>query len=290
MDGRDSDGCTKRNTYTMKIKRTGKSFNYTPANCPKHLILTLGFTEEQTERMTKARRILPFVERRTTPCIDARKLWEQIGKPYGQFNKWVEQSVESILVEFLQNGEVVESKTQTGRRPRTDYTISRDCAAHLAMNTRTPEGKAIRSYLLDMEELAVKLLKHAPIRGSMLANIDNQVAHWAFVTTGNKAKAGELPKSLIKQEALRIEMKLKSAVCRAMTGLSAGEWKAKVGHSIRDTLCTEDLNRYSLAYASTLAMLAANMAPEQIEKILSFGFGNSIQVDDYICESHQEVA
>lgn len=67
----------------MKSKRTGKTFNYTPADCPKHVMLTLGFTEEQTTRMTKVRRILPFVESRTAPCIDARKLWENIGKPEG---------------------------------------------------------------------------------------------------------------------------------------------------------------------------------------------------------------
>jgi len=67
--------------YAMKSKRTGKTFNYTPATCPKHVMQTLGFTEEQTERMIRVRRILPFVESRTKPCIDARKLWDQIGRP-----------------------------------------------------------------------------------------------------------------------------------------------------------------------------------------------------------------
>lgn len=33
----------------MKSKRTGKSFNYNPATCPKHVMQTLGFTEEQTD-------------------------------------------------------------------------------------------------------------------------------------------------------------------------------------------------------------------------------------------------
>lgn len=274
----------------MKTKRTGKSFNHTPADCPSHVMLTLGFNEEQAERMISIRRVLPFVESRTTPCIDARKLWECIGRPHGQFNKWIERSTKGILDEFVQNSEVVESKIQTGRRPRTDYTISRDCAAHLAMDARTPEGKAVRSYFLDMEELAVKLIKYIPIRGSMLISIDNQVTHRAFVVAGDKAKAGELPKSLVKQEALNTEMALKSLVCRVMTGFSASEWKAEVGRSIRDTLSPEDLNQYTRAYDSALTMLTGGMTLGEIEQILTRSFGNSIQVDDYLTKQHPEVA
>lgn len=274
----------------MKIKRTGKSFNYTPADCPKHVMLTLGFTEEQTERMAKVRRILPFVEESTVPSIDARKLWENIGKPHGQFNKWINQSVEGILDEFIQNGEVLERKTQTGRRPRTDYTVSRDCAAHLAMNARTPQGKEVRSYFIDMEKLAKELLQYTPLRGSMITTIDNQVAKQAFVVAGNKAKAGELPKNLVKSEAFNTQKTLMSLVCRVMTGLSAGEWRAKVGKGIRDVLCPEDLNQYARAYDSAFTMLVGGLSLGKIEEVLTPGYGNSIQVDDYLTEQHPEVA
>ncbi|WP_443191756.1 antA/AntB antirepressor family protein [Pseudomonas indica] len=266
----------------MKSKRTGKTFNYTPADCPKHVMLTLGFTEEQTTRMTKVRRILPFVESRTAPCIDARKLWENIGKPEGKFANWVTRGASAIFHRFGKNGEVLEHQTPTGKRPRTDYTLSRDCAAHLAMTANTNEGFFVRDYFLDMEELGNKLLRYTPIRGSMITTIDNQVAHQAFVVAGNKVRTGELPKSLVKQEAFNTQKTLMSLVCRVMTGLSAGEWRAKVGKGIRDVLCPEDLNQYARAYDSALTMLAGGLTLSQIEAVLNQPYGNSVDPSDYI--------
>ena len=70
-----------------KTKRTGVSLTHTAADCPKSLYLTLGFSEEQASRMMAVRRILPIVENRRQPVIDARKLWEAIGKPHGRFDK-----------------------------------------------------------------------------------------------------------------------------------------------------------------------------------------------------------
>ncbi|SDU39694.1 antA/AntB antirepressor family protein [Geopseudomonas guangdongensis] len=274
----------------MKIKRTGKSFNYTPADCPKHVMLTLGFTEEQTERMIRVRRILPFVESRTEPCIDARKLWEKIGRPEARFDKWVSRGAARIMDEFGHYSEVVKKSTPSSRKPRTDYILSRNCAAHLAMSTQTPEGREVRHYFLDMEELALKLIRYTPLRGSMITTIDNQVAKQAFVVAGNKAKAGELPKNLVKSEAFNTQKTLMSLVCRVMTGLSAGEWRAKVGKGIRDVLCPEDLNQYARAYDLASMLQTAGKSLGEIEETLKANFGNSIQVDDYLTEQHPEVA
>lgn len=274
----------------MKIKRTGKSFNYTPADCPKHVMLALEFTEEQTSRMIKVRRILPFAKSRTAPCIDARKLWENIGKPEGKFADWVARGASEVFRRFAKKSEVVERLESTKGRPRIEYTLSRDCAAHLAMRANTDEGDCVRDYFLDMEELAMKLQEYTPLRGSMITTIDNQVAHQAFVVAGNKAKAGELPKSLVKQEAFNTQKTLMSLVCRVMTGLSAGEWKAKVGKGIRDVLCPEDLNQYARAYDSAFTMLAGGLPIGKIEEVLTPCYGNSIQVDDYLTEQHLEVA
>lgn len=274
----------------MKIKRTGKFFNYTPADCPKHVMLTLGFTEEQTERMAKVRRILPFVDSRTTPCIDARKLWECIGKPEGKFSNWVARGASEVFHRFGKKSEVVERLESTKGRPRIDYILSRDCAAHLAMRANTDEGDFVRDYFLDMEELAMKLHKYTPLRGSMITTIDNQVAKQAFVVAGNKAKAGELPKNLVKSEAFNTQKTLMSLVCRVMTGLSAGEWRAKVGKGIRDVLCPEDLNQYARAYDLASMLQTAGKSLGEIEETLKANFGNSIQVDDYLTEQHPEVA
>lgn len=266
----------------MKSKRTGKTFNHTPANCPKHVMQTLGFTEEQTERMIRVRRILPFVESRTEPCIDARKLWEKIGRPEARFDKWVSRGAARIMDEFGHYSEVIKKSTPSSRKPRTDYILSRNCAAHLAMSTQTPEGREVRHYFLDMEELAFKLIRYTPIRGSMLTEIDNQVAHRAFVIAGEKAKSGELPKSIVRQEAMSMKARLMSLVCRVMTGLSASEWRAKIGRHIRDSLNADGLNQYSRAYDSALTMVAGGMTLSQIEAVLNQSYGNSVDPSDYI--------
>ena len=44
------------------------------------------------------------------------------------------------------------SKTKNGSRPSTDYDISVDMAKQICMIQRTPEGKACRQYLIDLEK------------------------------------------------------------------------------------------------------------------------------------------
>ena len=54
--------------------------------------------------------------------------------------------------EFGHYSEVVKKSTPSSRKPRTDYILSRNCAAHLAMSTQTPEGREVRHYFLDMDQ------------------------------------------------------------------------------------------------------------------------------------------
>lgn len=44
------------------------------------------------------------------------------------------------------------SKTENGGRPSTDYEITVDMAKQICMIQRTPEGKACRQYLIDLEK------------------------------------------------------------------------------------------------------------------------------------------
>lgn len=43
------------------------------------------------------RRSLPLAEDRKQPCLDARKLWERIGKPHGAFRKWADHYIKPLL-------------------------------------------------------------------------------------------------------------------------------------------------------------------------------------------------
>lgn len=123
-----------------KTKRTGASLMHSAADCPKSVYVTLGFTEEQASRMMAVRRILPIVENRREPIIDARKLWEKIGRPEGRFTNWVSRGAGDLLLRFEQKFEVIQRMTPTKGRPRIDYLVSRDLAAQLAMMANTEEG------------------------------------------------------------------------------------------------------------------------------------------------------
>lgn len=123
-------------TPLTKTKRTGISLRHTVADCPKSVYVTLGFTEEQASRMMAVRRILPIVENRREPIIDARKLWARIGRPEGKFANWVKRGSGELFHRFGKKSEVQELVTATRGRPRIDYLVSRDLAAQLAMMAR----------------------------------------------------------------------------------------------------------------------------------------------------------
>lgn len=262
-------------------RRTGKTFMVTPNNCPAATIEVLGFTAEVASTLVRVRRVLPFAEERKAPCIDLRKLWERIGKPQCRFDKWAARNAQPIMDKFAQNGEVIRTMTPTGKRPRVDYCISRDCAAHLAMMADTQEGMEIRHYFLDLEELALRLARHTPIRAGQLAATDNKVTHAAHIRAGKKAKAGKLASASVRFDATIQERRLKSLVCEVLTGISTSKWRELTGLRIRDTLDTADLNIYAQTYDVAAAMFAAGAHKDSVEAVIAANWRNVIDVEKY---------
>lgn len=86
-----------------------------------------------------------------TQTVSARELHEHL-KIGTKFTTWFERMKEYGFSEgnefFPKMGETSES----GGRPQTDYEISVDMAKQICMIQRTPEGKAIRQYLIDLEK------------------------------------------------------------------------------------------------------------------------------------------
>ena len=86
-----------------------------------------------------------------TQTVSARELHKQlhIGT---KFTTWFERMKEYGFTEgnefFPKMGETSES----GGRPSVDYDISVDMAKQICMIQRTPEGKAVRQYLIDLEK------------------------------------------------------------------------------------------------------------------------------------------
>lgn len=78
-------------------KRDGRSLLSTINTVPTSTMVTLGLTSSQAERIIRVRRVLPLMEDRRTPCLDARKLWERIGKPHGRFRDWASQHIKPMM-------------------------------------------------------------------------------------------------------------------------------------------------------------------------------------------------
>lgn len=88
-----------------------------------------------------------------TQTVSARELHEQlhIGT---EFAKWFSRMCEYGFSTGNDYSEVIvkNDENSKGGRPATDYNISVDMAKQICMIQRTPEGKAVRQYLIDLEK------------------------------------------------------------------------------------------------------------------------------------------
>ena len=243
-----------------KTKRTGKSLLETSNTVSTATMLTLGFSESQAKRMMRVRRTLPMMEDSKAPCIDARKLWEHLGKPHKRFNMWADSYIKPILGSNSINAEISAKVTEVKQgRPRIDYVVSRDLAAHLAMMARTSEGNEIRQYFIDMEKLAVRLSEHMDIRVDAIIGTDNKVTHQAYVGAGNAAKRGIISRGEITYVAKMRETRIKGIVREVLSGFSREEYIAIFGdRNFRDMLDTKDLHIYSQCYEVAGSLFAMN--------------------------------
>jgi hypothetical protein len=104
-----------------------------PLNTTSTLALELGI---------EARRAAPAV-----PVIDARQLWEALGRPHKQFRSWAGYYITPLLLCDETAGHVEARSAPRGLRsgkPAKDYLLSRTVAARLSSMVRTPEGDAFR--------------------------------------------------------------------------------------------------------------------------------------------------
>lgn len=87
-----------------------------------------------------------------TQTISARELHSTLNIGT-KFTTWFERMCE---YGFTEGNEVFpkmgETSKQCGGRPSADYDISVDMAKQICMIQRTPEGKAVRQYLIDLEK------------------------------------------------------------------------------------------------------------------------------------------
>lgn len=85
-----------------------------------------------------------------TQTVSARELHEKLNIGT-RFNDWFPRMTEYGFLEGTDFYSKM-SKKENGGRPSTDYEISVDMAKQICMIQRTPEGKACRQYLIDLEK------------------------------------------------------------------------------------------------------------------------------------------
>ena len=253
---------------TKKLARDGRSLAVRHSNVSHRQLVEFGLSEESARRAMLVRRVLPYMEDATIPCIDAERLWVRIGKPYKRFRAWAEQYIKPLLEDVKLNAQIsaFEDSSKAGK-PSKHYLISRSLAAHLAMLANTEEGHEIRCYFLDMEKIVFKLAEYNQTRVIAPVKLDNRLTHATY-------KRGLLEPSVH-------EMKLKSYVCKVLTGLKASEVMAKYGQSVRDLLKhnPDALDVYNTAYNGAVTMYEDGKKWKTIEPVISGIYGGKIQLD-----------
>lgn len=85
--------------------------------------------------------------------VSARELHEKLNIGT-EFAKWFSRMCEYGFSTENDYSEVIvkNGENSKGGRPATDYNISVDMAKQICMIQRTPEGKAVRQYLIDLEK------------------------------------------------------------------------------------------------------------------------------------------
>jgi len=271
-----------------KTKRTGRSLVESISNASTNTMLTVGFTKAQAARAIRTRRVLPLSEDPKQPCIDARKLWERIGKPHGAFRKWADHYIKPLLERGGMNGEIspFEDSSKPGK-PSKEYHLSHDVAAKLAMQANTVEGDDVREYFLDMERLAVKLSSHFALRATLLSETDNAVAHHCYKLAGDAVKAGHLSRGVLPSVAEQEAAAVKSIVSEALTGKPARYWRDLFKQGIRDVLNPKDLTIYASAYSTARVMLENKVVSDNDELLafLTKSFGGKVDMDKYLIKA-----
>lgn len=255
---------------------------YSLKGCPRDLMISCGFTEEQANNMIKVRRILPVSEDVSIPVINARKLWELIGKPHKRFRDWADFHIKKRIDAGGLSAEISALTTHKSGSPQIDYNLSRNIASSLAMMANTPEGENVRRYFIDMETLALRLAEGFHLRVTELAKRDDQVKHHAHKQVALKAKGTKPSKAAIQKEALETYKEFQRIVCQVVTGYQPSEWRAACKNKgIRDILDMRDLSIYADAHLVAVTLFMAGNELAEVRHVLQMSFANKIDATNY---------
>lgn len=249
--------------------RDGRSLLITYTSITFKQLRRFGLSVASAKRAMRVRRILPFMEDSTIPCIDARRLWSQLGKPYKRFRDWADHHIKPLLEDKNTSAEISALiETSNSGSPTKNYTLSRNIAAHLAMLAKTAEGWEIRSYFIDMERVVFHMAQHNWSRATVPSKLDRRLHRASCERFG-------------RGNAVKFSTKLQTFLCEVLTGLQSEDVRKKYGKRIRDILeaFPEYQDIYNDAYAFAVFMYECNIKWDVMKPLLKRRHGGKIDLE-----------
>lgn len=238
--------------------RDGRSLIISHSNISFKQLRRFGLSVASAVRAMRVRRVLPYMEDATVPCIDARKLWSKLGKPHKRFTDWASYHLKGYIDNPKLNAEisVFEDSSKAGK-PTKDYTLSRNIAAHLAMQANTDQGWEVRSYFLDMERIVFKLAEFNFSRASVPIRLDKRLYVASRIRFGVA-------------NSVQYSSKHLNNLCEVLTGITAGQVRRKYKKTIRDILegFPEYLDIYNDAHAFAVSLFECSVPWRHIKPLL----------------------
>lgn len=142
----------------------------------RQLLDQCGFTAEETTIILNYQKKLPIlVENENVDgfCVNARDLWEQLGKPQGKFADWskrklINKKTKGGILLFIENKDYLgfsqNCEKPIGGRPTQEYSLTIDCAKNISMMENTDNGALCRKYFILMEKAVKKNVEWELIR------------------------------------------------------------------------------------------------------------------------------
>jgi phage anti-repressor protein len=125
----------------------------------------LELNKEQVDLILKYQRKFPeLLQNKQGFCINGENLWEQLGKPQGEYGKWFERKIKSLFVEntdYLRFAKLVGTIKNNNGKEVSRHMLTVETAKHIALTSGADKnsseeirgiGRIVRNYFILMEE------------------------------------------------------------------------------------------------------------------------------------------
>lgn len=143
----------------------------------RQLLDQCGFTSDEAKKILEYQKRLPILNESNEEVfsVNARDLWEQLGKPQGKFADWIKRKIVAKKTKggsliFIKNkdyntiSQKCEIANTGGYKEILDYYLTIDCAKSVSMMENTDSGALCREYFVLMEKAVKRNIEWELIR------------------------------------------------------------------------------------------------------------------------------